>query len=135
MPYELYLKETFNIGIETWLPCVSKQNSYAVVFEDNGETGYFYAATIGNDRSVHILDAMHIYDVANVVDRDKPSEVKLGWSPIGQHAILLINDYPHAVFDFEKQYGFCKTGFPPARENGWCKNDHSWDEAALIYFK
>ena len=49
----------------------------AVVFEDDGETGYFYAC---ETVSGPILDALHIYNVKAVSDRDVPSEFKLGWS-------------------------------------------------------
>ena len=135
MPYELYLKETLNIGTEILFQSASKQNPFAVIFEDDGETGYFYASIVEDNGSTTILDAVHIYTVKDVVDSDKPSELKLGWSLNGQQAILLINDQPHAVFDFENQQGYCKTAFPPVMGNGWCKNDHMWDEAALNCFR
>jgi hypothetical protein len=77
---------------------------------------------------------MHIYDVAQVVDRDKPSLVQLVWSGDGLKAALVINRYPHAVFDFEARRGFCRTGFPPPNPN-WCTNDHAWDDMALELFK
>jgi hypothetical protein len=41
MPYQLYLKEALNVGSDTFCPCDSQQKPYAVIFEDNGETGYF----------------------------------------------------------------------------------------------
>jgi hypothetical protein len=47
MPHELYLKEILNVGRDTFFSCDSQQQPYAVVFEDDGETGYFYACTVG----------------------------------------------------------------------------------------
>ena len=135
MPSVLYVKETLNVGSDTFFPCDSQQEPYAVVFEDDGKTGYFYACAVGEKGVSNILDAVHIYNVKDVIDKDKPSEIKIGWSSNGLQAILLINDHPHAVFDFENQSGFCRTGFPPPRENGWCKNDHKWKEEAMKYFR
>ena len=106
-----------------------------MVFEDESETGYFYACTVGEEGEQKILDALHIYNVNDVLDKEEASEIKIGWSPTGLQAILLINDHPHAVYDFENQWGFCKTGFPPPVENSWCKNDHQWEERALSYFR
>jgi hypothetical protein len=123
------------VGSDTFFPCDSKQKPYAVVFEDNGDTGYFYACALGKKGVSEILDAVHIYNVKEVIDKDQPSEVKIGWSTNGLQVILLINDQPHAVFDFENQLGFCRTGFPPPGEGGWCKNDHKWKEEALKYFR
>ena len=106
-----------------------------MIFEDDGETGYFYACAVSEEESPAILDAIHIYNAMDVIDKDQPSEIKIGWSSDGLQAILLINDHPHAVYDFENQWGFCKTGFPPPGENGWCRNDYKWEEKALTYFR
>ena len=45
---------------------------------------------------------MHIYNVASVTDKDKASTVRIGWTADGCKVVLLINDYPHAVFDFPR---------------------------------
>jgi hypothetical protein len=135
MPYELFLKEILHVGTEALFPCDSNQEPYAVVFEDDGETGYFYGCAVTESGLPTILDALHIYNVNDVLDRDEPSEIKIGWSPTGMQAILLINDHPHAVLDFENQCGFCRTGFPPVRENSWCRNSHQWEEDALRSFR
>lgn len=135
MPYEIYLEETFQVGIETFIPCDSKQKPYAVVFEDNSETGYFYACKVSKNSQLNILDAMHIYNVKNVADKNIPSVITIGWSPIGKQSILLINKYPHAVFDFANQKAYCRTGFPPVTENQWCQNDRQWNDLVLEYFK
>jgi hypothetical protein len=112
----LDIEETFTVGQDTYLRSVSSTSTFAVIFEDNEETGYFYA--IQTDPDVEILDALHIYNVANIIDKDKPSKIQLVWSGDGTIASLLINDYCHAPFDFEKKAGYCRNGFPD-NNGGW----------------
>jgi hypothetical protein len=106
----------------------------AVVFEDDGETAYFYACQTDNGP---ILDALHIYDVAAVTDRRRISEYELGWSPSGRQAILSIDGRPQAVFDFDGRRGWCRTGFPPGQLNneGWSPDGHAWKDACLAPFR
>ena len=111
----------------------SEDGRAAVVFEDDGETGYFYACVTVNGP---VLDSVHIYNVEAVKDRDRPSEYKIGWSAAGRHAALLINGHPHAVFDFDRRKGWCRTGFPPPNSAGvWSPDGHEWDEACLGHFR
>ncbi|MGN6391644.1 MAG: DUF2251 domain-containing protein [Gemmatimonadales bacterium] len=77
-----------------------------------------------------ILDAVQIYAVRNVVDRELPSDLEVVWSEDGQQAALLLNSYPHAVFDFEARRGYCRTGFP-SPPDGWSRQGHAWDDEAL----
>lgn len=123
----------FYPGKEAFLDSASGHNSYAVVFEDDGTTGYFYALdTSRSDQQ--ILDAMHIYNADNVTDKSKVSIAKIRWSESGNQAALLINDYPHAVFDFSGKRGYCRTGFPPPSES-WSADGHEWDDKALEFFE
>jgi len=132
MPIIMDKKQSFHPGDKTWVASVSRQMpQHAVVFEDDGDTGYFYACRAPVE-SGQICDAVHIYDVANVTDRHKQSELKIGWSPPGTHVLLMINDYPHAVFDFENKRGCCRDDFPPPGD-GW--SGHAWDEGMLEAFK
>jgi hypothetical protein len=133
MPVQTVAEEKITVGKSIVVEGPSPVTHFGVVFEDDGSTGYFY----GLDLSVRdnpILDAMHIYNVNQVIDREKPSIVKLAWSQDGLKAILIINDYPHAVFDFQDKRGYCRSGFPPANKN-WTRYDHSWDDRALDLFK
>jgi hypothetical protein len=114
----IYSEQTFTVGEDTFIDSTA-ENDQAVYFEDNEETGYFYAV----DRSaggVEILDALHIYDVANVVDRQIPSTLKILWTEDESKAFLSINGYYHAVFDFKNRAGYCRNGFPETRRN-WAK--------------
>lgn len=122
-----------NVGTKMVVDSVSTQSSFAVVFEDDGDTGYFYGLDPSREGNP-ILDAMHIYNVSAVTDRDQPSAVKIVWSDDGLKAALVINEYPHAVFDFEAKRGYCRTGFPPA-DKRWTLFDHSWDDRALQLFR
>jgi hypothetical protein len=109
----------------------SEDGQAAVVLEDDGETAYFYACEAVNGP---ILDALHIYDVAAVKDRERPSEFKIGWTPSGRQAILMVNGHPHAVFDFDAKRGWCRSGFPPSNER-WSLDGHDWDESCLTRFR
>ena len=61
-----------------------------------------------------------LYYVTNVIDKDRPCKIQIVWTDDGKIASLLISDYCHAIFDFDKQAGYCRTGFPPG--NGeWSK--------------
>ena len=110
---------------------------YRAVFEDDGETGYFYAyEPSGEKNDVPILDAVHIYNVANVTDRDRESVAMIVWDGSGMRCALLINDYPHAVFDFEKREGYCRENFPNFEDRDgrrWRRSDHSWSDEAILW--
>lgn len=130
MPVLIDQAEEATPGSDIWIASVSGVGDASVVFEDDGETGYFYAYQ-ANDGP--ILDAVHIYNVDDVTDRDRPSVYKIGWSPSGRQALLLINGYPHAVFDFDRKQGWCRTGFPPS-SNAWSVDGHAWHDSCLGYF-
>jgi hypothetical protein len=128
------IQYTLHVGIAALLQADSPSHRWSAFFEDDGETGYLYA--VDPERADNsILDAVHIYNVASVVDRQKPSVLSIVWSADESKCALLINDYPHAVFDFASKRGYCRTNFPnfqDSPEGGWLKSDHSWlDEAAM----
>lgn len=110
----------------------SADGRLGAVFEDDGETGYFYALdfTAGGNP---IQEAISIYDVAKVADRDKPSGLMIRWSKDGRRAGLWINDHPHAVFDFAGKRGYSRSNFPAPGK--WKGHDFAWDDAALNFFR
>lgn len=120
----------FYCGIETLIESISVVNHYSTVFEDDKETGYFYA--VDSCQEQPILDALHIYNVSNVTDRDKLNKAQIVWSEDGLKSALVINGFIHAVFDFDGNRGFCRTGFPPL--TNWSKEGHEWDEKAIKLF-
>ena len=110
------------------------EGPFVAVFEDDECTGHFYALDTSH-QGQQIKDTLHIYNVANISDRAKPSTVKIGWSLDNQKAVLVINGHPHAVFDFSEKQGYCRTGFPPpARGGSWASQGHEWRETAMELF-
>lgn len=130
-------EETLMVGTPTTIQRDSPDGRYGSFFEDDGETGYFYALDLARTGNP-IVDAVHIYNVANVVDRHKPSRVKIVWSKDGMKCALLINEYPHAAFNFSARRGYCRTNFPNFKDpadGGWVKSDHSWSDEAVLWLE
>lgn len=118
------------VGEKILIESFSPANSYGAFFEDEGTTGYFYALDNGAENPV--LDALQIYNVSDVTDGHIPSKLQIAWSNDGLKAALVINDYVHAVFNFELMRGYCRTGFPPI--NSWSKEGHEWSDTAIELF-
>jgi hypothetical protein len=56
-------------GEDTFIESFSQENRYGVVFEDDGETGYFYAVERDEEgQGLRVLDALHIYEVEGAAD-------------------------------------------------------------------
>lgn len=106
------VEEAIVIGKDTYLSSVSPKGTHAVVFEDNEETGYFYAA--GTYPNLQVLDALHVYNTADVADKAESCKVQIVWSEDGLKAALLINSHCHAAFDFVNRAGYCRNAFPDA---------------------
>ena len=118
-------------GDEITLSSAAADGRAAVVFEDDGETGTFY---VRESADGPVLDALHVYNVEDVVDRDRLSEYKVGWSASGRQAVLLINGSAHAVYDFDRAKGWCRSGFRPG-DATWSLEGHEWDDACLEHFR
>jgi len=106
----LDLEETFIVGEDTFFSSIPPTSHFGVVFEDDFTTGYLYAIDTQKDQK--ILDAVHIYNVTNVIDKHKPSVIQIIWTDDGQIVAFLINHYCHAIFDFKTQAGYCRNAFP-----------------------
>lgn len=113
----IYEEETFKIGENTFIGSTSEKD-FTVIFEDDLETGYFYA--VDRDNDMEVLDALHIYNVSDVTDKEKPSVLKIFWNEDSTKSLLVINDYCHALFDFENNAGYCRNGFPESKSE-WTK--------------
>ena len=123
----LAAKQTITVGDPVVIEADTPDDLRGVVFEDDGETGYFYA----RDYSVPdqlFVDALHIYSVEGVNDKDIPSEIHIMWTSDHMKAVLIINRYPHAVFDFVKKCGYSRDQFPePDAKTGW--THEPWDDS------
>ncbi len=120
-------------GVAKTLEAPSRLRGYSVVFEDDGDTGYFYALISEKRADPGIVDAMLIYNVASVPAAEHLGHVQLIWSADGLKAALLINEHMHGVFDFEMRRGYCRTNFPPPKGE-WARFDHSWNDAGFRLF-
>lgn len=134
MGIQLAAEQTITVGGQFVVEGPSPSQPFGVVFEDDGRTGYLYGLDFAAGANP-IVDALHIYNVEQVTDREKPSKVQLFWSSDGLKAALLINGYPHAIFDFAAKRGYCRTGFPPPMEKGFSKEGHAWSDAAEELFR
>jgi len=134
MAARLVAEQEIRVGEPTVLERASPTPPFAVVFEDDGDTGYFYALDTSREGNP-IVDALHIYNVAGVTDRHLPSTVQIIWSADDRKAALLINGYPHAVFDFAARRGYCRGGFPPPAPDSWTKHGHEWDDGVQELFR
>jgi hypothetical protein len=134
MPIQVTAEQQLLVGTPLVIEGAAPEGDYVAVFEDDGDTGYFYALDASCDGN-SIQDALHIYNVANVTDREMPSMVKIAWSVDSLKTVLLINGHPHAIFDFEAKRGYCRSGFPrPSPDSAWASHSHEWSESAVELF-
>jgi hypothetical protein len=112
MAIQVVAEQEFLVGTPIVLEGAAPNGPFVAVFEDDAETAYFYAL----DTSVEgnpLQDAVHIYNTANVTDRETPVFAVIGWSIDNKKVVLLINDYPHAIFDFDGKQVAHTYCFPP----------------------
>lgn len=74
-------RQILRVGEETFVSSESVCEPLATVFEDDSETGYFYALDLRQEE--RIVAAVHIYTVENVTDRHRDSEVEIFWPADG----------------------------------------------------
>jgi len=112
-------ESTIRVGVDTIIEATAPDGQRGVVFEDDGNTGYFYARDFSQP-DLLFIDALHVYDVAAVSDSDRPSVVKIIWTCDFMAAALLINQRPHVIFHFGERCGYAEKPFPePDSNSGW----------------
>lgn len=124
----------FTPGSATFYATDSPVSSFSGIFEDDGETGYFYAYDRAAPGHARILDACHIYNVASVLERDRPSEVEIIWTADGMKAALLLNGRAHAVADYAARRAYCRTNFPQPVRPWRAEARAPWDDALMAEF-
>jgi len=135
MPLKIAARETLRVGQPLVVDADSPAGRYAVVFEDDGESGLFYAIDTDVEDANPVQDALLVYVAADVTDAALESTLEIGWSDDGRKALLLINDQPHAAFDFDRRQGWCLTGLPVAAvDKSWSKAARAWSEAVEALF-
>jgi hypothetical protein len=126
------VSQSFLPGRQTAIESPSPGGVWKVVFEDDGRTGYLYALD-ESDNENPIQEALHIYNVADLRDKERKSTAAVVWASDGQKACLLLNGHPHAVVDFSAKRGYCRTNFPAPGK--WKGHDFQWDGRVMEYFK
>ena len=104
----------------------STQHEHLVVmFEDDGETGYFYAMDL-HQANQPVVDSLFVYNVSDIEQESlkEPRRLEICWSEDGYQAFLLINGYPHAVFDFKQFVGYNHSKHPyPELGSMWSRKE------------
>lgn len=109
-----YLKQRQSItpGNETFIESTNPENPYAVVFEDDTDTAYFYAIEYETEDQQRVLDALHIYEKERYPGNGTSCELCIVWSRDWLKCALVIDNICHAVYDFEHQGGYSLNEFP-----------------------
>jgi hypothetical protein len=77
MPIEVVATKDLMVGQPVVVEGGSPTGRFMAVFEDDGQAGYLYAldmSAAGNP----MQDALHIYNVMQIADREIPSVVMIG---------------------------------------------------------
>lgn len=139
----LMQEQLFTAGEDCFVESFSPENTYGVVFEDDGETAYFYAVEKDpQGPGLKVLDALHIYEAGDAYQpgmsepaassgdqpdaapgaKALPSKLLIIWSTDWLKCALIIDGCCHAVFDFKAQGGYSINEFPPPNEI-WTKGE------------
>jgi hypothetical protein len=102
-------------GEDLFIESFAPENAYGVVFEDDGDTAFFYAVEKTADE-LHILDALHIHENDEEAEPLPPAQLKIIWSKDWLKCALVIDGHVHALFDFEAHGGYNINEFPPPNE-------------------
>jgi hypothetical protein len=136
MSLKIVASQAFRVGQPLVVDADSPIGRYATVFEDDGDAGCFYAIDTDVEDGNPVQDALLVYVAADVTDADLQSTLEIGWSRDGLKALLLINDTPHAAFDFERRQGWCLAGLPEAAVNkAWSTAPRTWSDAVEALFE
>lgn len=122
------------IGEAIFIECVSSENNFEVMFEDDQETGYFYGAERNKDtKELVILDMLLIYDVESIAEAEKPVTLSIIWSTDWLKCGLILNNYCHAVFDFADAGAYNRHEFPPPNTS-WTKHSRKLTDKMIAGF-
>lgn len=130
----LLREQAFTAGEDTFVECMIDESNYGVVFEDDTDTGYFYAVEVERGTGkLSILDALHIYNAEKVPDEQRKGTIRIVWSKDWQRCALIIDSYCHAVFDFKNHGGYCRNKFPPPNAI-WTKGERTLTNEMVTAF-
>jgi hypothetical protein len=138
-------------GQDLFIESFSPENKFGTVFEDDGDSAYFYAVEKDNEGAgLRVLDALHIFETDEGGDEgaeigqapnsegrqrsdggadDKlrltagqPVRLLVVWSRDWEKCALVIGGLCHAIFDFKAHGGYSINEFPPPNDL-WTKED------------
>jgi hypothetical protein len=119
----LLKEQKIQIGEAIYIESNALENNFSVMFEDDTDSGYFYGGVKTADTAeLRIVDMLHIYDVKSIAETERQATLSIVWSADWLKCALVINNYCHAVFDFENQGGYNRNEFPPPNEI-WTKQE------------
>lgn len=118
------------VGTECFVDSVSPSTQFAAVFEEDGETGYFYALDTSLSGQ-QILHALHVYDVGEGFAEGDEIGLDILWSADGLHSALRGNGQLLAVFDFSSGTGW-QRGAVPNTGGAW--RTAPWDSKVESWF-
>ena len=116
-------------GEDLFLESFAAENSYGVVFEDDGDTAFFYAVEKTNEE-LRILDALHIHESDEEAEPLPSAQLKIIWAKDWLKCALVIDGHVHALFDFEAHGGYNINEFPPPNEF-WTAGDRKLTEELI----
>ena len=119
------------LGDKVVMQLDAPSGAFTVVFEDDGDTGYFYALAPDGAGSLELLDALHIYN-AEADLRGTDVRLEIEWSDDSRIAGLRVNASLWALYDFEQEMGWCRSNFPPPAGR-WRAGEPrpEWDDALI----
>ena len=119
-------------GQERYFDHFSHSKDFGVVFEDDGDTGYFYALEVLEEKQgFQIVEAMHIYDSADS-EFQRRCSICVAFSSDGLRAILTLDSHPVALFDFVAKKGYCRNNFPKPMNWG---DSFDWNDSVFEAFE
>lgn len=104
----ILLNEPYRNGVHSTL-----HEHLVVMFEIDEESGYFYAMDL-HQTEQPVVDSLFVFSISDIDQNSlhEPRRLEICWDESGFQAFLLINGYPHAVFDFRQFVGYNHTKFP-----------------------
>jgi hypothetical protein len=122
----LMLERQWTPGEDLFAESFSPESPYGVVFEDDGQTAYFYAVEKDKEGTgLRVLDALHIRETGGELAEapaQKASRLQIVWSRDWMKSALVIDGLCHALFDFIAHGGYNINEFPPPNEL-WTEGD------------
>jgi hypothetical protein len=127
-------KRVSRIGEALIVQVDSPSRLVTVVFEDDGDTGYFYALAPTASGELELLDALHVYNAEDNL-RGSDIQLEIAWAEDSSRAGLRINASLWAVFDFAQQTGWSRSNFPPPSGRWRMMEERpAWHDALLKSF-